>query len=385
MKYRMREKKTYDAVIIGGGPAGSSAAIFLSDKNIKVCVVEKKKFPRETLCGEFLSREVITQLKEWGIFEEFLLMNPNPVNAFMFVNNDGNILRSDLNFNAYGLSRFKFDNFILNKAKDKADVFTETKVLSVVPGKYVYKLKIISEGSITEIESKLVIAAYGRQNILDRQLGRKFVNFRSGYTGIKFHADISQFNNFKENEIYIFAGNSIYCGMNKVNDGMVTVCYLENKNKYPGKPEHHLTELASSNPGFANIISGRLLENLKNCTFFGAGNIYFGEKEPVKNGIFMIGDAAGVIAPLAGDGIGVAFESAEILSKVLFRLIKGMINKKEAEAEYAGEWQENFKKRFTVSKIVQKGVLRNFTRENALRLIRLYPGIAGKLIELTRG
>ena len=45
---------------------------------------------------------------------------------------------------------------------------------------------------------------------------------------------------------------------------------------------------------------------------FGTGNIYFGKKNLVENGIYMVGDASGIIAPLSGDGIGMAFESAKI-------------------------------------------------------------------------
>ena len=61
-----------DILIIGGGPAGSTTALYLSKPGYDITLIEKKKFPRETLCGEFLSKEVTDILKELNIFQEFI-------------------------------------------------------------------------------------------------------------------------------------------------------------------------------------------------------------------------------------------------------------------------------------------------------------------------
>ncbi len=378
--------KKYDAVVIGGGPAGAAAGIFLSQLGFNVCIVEKKVYPRDTLCGEFLSREIITQLKEWGFLKEFLLMNPNQVKTFKLINTDGSFIAKTLSFDAYAISRADFDHFLLNKAKaTNAAVLQPAKVTSIVRGINNYKIKISLGNNTITIESPTVIGAYGKQNLLDIQLERKFINVKSGYSGVKFHADLSRFKNFNSDEISIFAGNDFYCGINKINGDKVTVCYLENRKNHHNRSNLPLDKLFNRNERLKEIFSGMQFNKNDMYLFRGAGNIYFGRRETVKNGIFMIGDAAGMIAPLAGDGISIAVESAKILSVILAKLKNGQISHAEAEYEYATGWKEHFKKRFMVSSILQKIVFKNYTRNGGINFLRFYPGIMGPLFEMTRG
>ncbi len=99
-----------------GGPAGSMAAIYLSRFGFDVCLIEKKKFPRDVLCGEFLSEEVTALLKELKLFEEFLALNPVLISRFKSVNESGTEIHSNLSFPAYALKRSLFDKFLLNEA-----------------------------------------------------------------------------------------------------------------------------------------------------------------------------------------------------------------------------------------------------------------------------
>ena len=103
----------HDVIIIGGGPAGSMAALYLSKYGLNTCIIEKKKFPQEVLCGEFLSGEVSKTLKELNLFESFLSLNPVKISKFKFINEQRTEISSEFYFPAYALKRSLFDHFLL--------------------------------------------------------------------------------------------------------------------------------------------------------------------------------------------------------------------------------------------------------------------------------
>src|SRR5580704_1097105 len=69
---RERFGVTYDALVVGGGPAGSTAALMLARAGWSVAVVEKARFPRRKVCGEFISATSLPLLQEIGVAEQFL-------------------------------------------------------------------------------------------------------------------------------------------------------------------------------------------------------------------------------------------------------------------------------------------------------------------------
>src|SRR5438270_358477 len=74
----------FDAIIIGGGPAGSSAAIHLAASGARVLVAEQKRFPREKLCGEFISPECLEHFARLGVLERMTLAGGAQVSQTVF-------------------------------------------------------------------------------------------------------------------------------------------------------------------------------------------------------------------------------------------------------------------------------------------------------------
>lgn len=380
-------KFDHEVTIIGGGPAGSVAAIRLADFGFEVCLIEKKIFPREILCGEFLSKEVIENLKQLGLYEEFLSLNPNPIKRFRLINNDGKEISTKLNFSAFGLRRSVFDNFLINAARRKGiTILQPAEVKKITRKEDLFQLDV-RNSSLEDIKilSKYVIAAYGKHNILDKSLGRSFANTRTGLNGVKFHFDEQYLNEFDKDEIRIYLSDGIYCGVNAVDENKVTVCFLEKKLSKNISSRENLLKFISSTEKF-KILFKPGFEELVLCNpVWGTGDIYFGKRRAVENGIFMIGDAAGVIAPITGDGIGMACQSAVIVSDVLYDMRCGMITASEADSVYQSRWDLFFKNRLITSNIIQKVVLKNFVRMLSMDIMRRFPGILPYFINSTRG
>ena len=373
-----------DILIIGGGPAGSTTALFLSHLGYDITIIEKKIFPREVLCGEFLSKEVTDIMKELNIYNDFLSLNPNKIDSFCAIDDSGIELKSNLNFNAYALKRSIFDSFLLEKAKSRnVKVIQPAEVISVLKSNSVFSSEVIQEDdNKIKIESKLVIAAYGKQNILDKKLDRNFVDKKSNLNGVKFHIPINFLAEKFDDEIRIYVDKELYCGLNKVNSDEVTVCFLENRSQSKIPSRQKLIEAIKSNKNFRKIFSDDAIEYIKSANIYGTGNIFFGKREVTENGIIMVGDAAQVIAPLAGDGIGMAMESA----KILFNVMKNfdLTKTEKLYSEYNRSFNEAFSLRVKAAKLIQRIILNKTTRNISFSVADKFPSLLPYLIKFTR-
>jgi menaquinone-9 beta-reductase len=374
--------KEFDVGIIGGGPAGSFTAFLLASEGKSVCLFEKKAFPREILCGEFLSYEVSNHLKDAGLFEKFLDLNPNKITSFRLYTSGGKSLQTDLKFTAFGLKRSAFDKFLLDEAKAKGvKIYQPYSVTSVSKNDKGYTISADSHLSDSiEVKAENIIGAYGKSNPIDKLLRRNFSDRYSPFNGVKIHLPEELFRNYNKNEIHIYTADGIYCGINRVNDGSVTVCFLEKRGTKDPPVKEKFLLLRKSNKGFNDILSKDADKEIVNAKVYGAGNIYFGRKYPVENGIYMAGDAAGIIAPLAGDGLGMALETAELIREVF----TGVSSGEEKREEYQIKWNKKFRRRIITAGIIQKMMLTDLLLNAGVKLLNIFPGSINALIDYTR-
>jgi flavin-dependent dehydrogenase len=379
-------EQTTDILIIGGGPAGSTTALFLSQLGFNITIIEKKVFPRETLCGEFLSEEVTDILKELNLFDDFISLKPNKLKSFRAVDESGIELVSDLNFEAFAMKRSIFDSLLLETAKvRKVNIIQPAEVISIIKSNSNFISEIVDEsGNKSQIKSKLVIAAYGKQNILDKKLLRDFVNKKSNLNGVKFHVPVKLLKNSFNDEIRIYMDKELYCGMNQVSNTEMTICFLENRKQSKIPSRERLIEIIKSNKYFQKVFSDETIDYIKSADVHGTGNIYFGSREVVQNGIIMVGDAARVISPLAGDGIGMAMESAKLLFEIIGEFGIDESTREKLFSLYKKRYEKIFNKRLSTAKIIQGIILNRKLRRIGFRVVKKYPSLLLYLIKFTR-
>lgn len=359
--------------IIGGGPAGSGLAILLRQLGIRVALFEKKKFPREVLCGEFLSHEVTEFISRVGLRESFLKLIPNPVKRFTLTA-PSRVFSSELSFTGYGLSRGAFDKLLLDYAKELgADIYEEHEVIGLykaaagtqLTGKY-------REGEFT-CTANYIISAYGKQNILDKSLKRKHSHVNSGFFGVKYHIPASALSGFKKEDIIISAADNIYCGVNCIEQDRASLCFLAKTGKHISDRASALRYLSSQNSHFAALIERAGLMEASEPKVYGTGNIYFGTRNLTDTHTIYSGDAAAVIPPLAGDGIGMALENAGLLSALLKKLLNGEIDTLQFEDEYASGFNNRFAKRLRTAGIVQRVLFSKYLRAPGIAILNMIP------------
>jgi flavin-dependent dehydrogenase len=114
-------------------------------------------------------------------------------------------------------------------------------------------------------------------------------------------------------------------------------------------------------------------------------NIYFEKKTTYKNSFFLLGDAAGSITPLCGNGMSMAMRASKILAHLLIEYFMSSFSKDELVKKYDAEWNKNFNTRITSGYYLQNLFGKKNTTKYALKIINKLPNLTQKIISLTHG
>jgi flavin-dependent dehydrogenase len=176
----------------------------------------------------------------------------------------------------------------------------------------------------------------------------------------------------------------MYCGVNHVDHGLATICLLERRSAENVPPRARLGELVAANKHFADVAGITVIAALDDAPVYGTGNIYFGTRNLVENGIFMVGDAGRVISPLAGDGIGMALQSAQLLGTLFGEHRRTEPDARVHEAAYCRRWERMFNSRLRAAAALQRIMLSTPLRRLGIALLSISPSLLRAAIGMTR-
>lgn len=376
----MNEATQYDIAIIGGGLAGLSLAIQSADKGYNVVLFEKEKYPFHKVCGEYISLESWEFLERLGVpLSEWKLP---VIKKFQTSDSNGKIYNFNLPLGGFGISRYKLDNELYKIALQKGvAVYTETKVSDVSFSNQVFQIKT-SKGSYTSV---VATGSFGKRSNLDVKLKRPFIqqkpNKLNNYIGIKYHVksthapDTIALHNFRNG----------YCGISKIENDVSCLCYLTTANNL----ELNSSSIAEmerkvlhKNPTLKNIFeNGEFVYDQP----LAISQISFSEKTQIENHMLMIGDAAGMIPPLCGNGMSMAMHGSKLAFDAIDLFLQKKTDRTQMEKAYAGNWQKEFGKRLFAGRIVQKIFGGNFSTSLFLKTMDALPSIANRVIASTHG
>ena len=363
-----------DILIIGGGLAGLVAAHQLAHAGRQVLLVEKKSYPFHRVCGEYISNEVRGFLEQNGLFPNELM--PSQINKFVLTSTDGNRAEIPLGMGGFGVSRYAMDLFLMEKAKAiGAQILEKTQVesLSYYEGRDEFEA-VLADGR--RIRAKYVLGAFGKRSKLDKALYRDFIHRRSPYIGVKYHIRTD----FDPHTVALHNFEGGYCGVNRVENGTYNLCYLGSQKQLRQYGNNAAMEKAVL---YQNPFLKAIFENSE--FLFDKpeviNEINFSPKSPVENHVLMLGDAAGLITPLCGNGMAIAIHTAKLATEAILQN-----NARNAiEARYRKEWKSHFQNRLWVGRQIQALFGAKWVSEFSVGLIKKSPILAQQIIRMTHG
>jgi len=338
----------YDAIIIGGGPAGSSAAISLSQRGAQVLVLEEKRMPRGKLCGEFITPECFPTLQRLGVMERMVAAGAQKIVRVSLVVASGKSVETHVSKMSDGaawamsLSRARFDQVLFDRAREAGATCLEGVAVNGCvfddggPGRV--EALSLKEGARVGFEAPVIIDASGRNSRLmvdkrERIAGRRgsrLYALKAHFKGIEGIDD--------QVELYFFPQG--YGGLSLVEGGLVNLCFIVSEHALKnagGDPTTTVEHTLMNN----SLARERLRGAEPAGKWHSAGPLTFGRRRLARDGVIAIGDASGMIDPFTGTGIQMALRTGEMAAEAIVNAMGAVHSTAIAEGRGAGRQRQS--------------------------------------------
>ncbi len=374
------EEPVYDTAIIGGGLAGLALAIQLAKENFRVIVLEKETYPFHRVCGEYISFECWNFLESIGY--PLSDMDLPAIKRLLVSAPNGSTLQHDLPLGGFGISRYKIDAELAQIAiANGGEVRENEKVNDVSFNGSLFRVRA---GNIT-IKAKCVAASFGKRSNLDVKWKRPFSLQKPGklnnYIGVKYHVKI----NTAADTIVLHNFADGYCGMSQVENNVYCLCYLttaRNLRKSRNSIHDMEQEILYKNPFLKHIFSTATFVYKEPVTI---AQVSFASKKQVEDHVLMVGDAAGMITPLCGNGMSMALHGSKIAAARITAFLHGKTTRQQMETDYTREWNALFAKRLRTGRFIQGMFGKAWVTNVFIGILKPFPKIIAYLIRQTHG
>ena len=376
-------RSNVDLLVVGGGPAGAALAALASRTGARVLLVERARFPRDKVCGEFVSAEGCEVLQRLGVLGELISVGAPRIDSCRISGRRGNRVDAPLphppgrGAPGMGISREVMDAVLLEYAgRCGVEVLQRHEAVApVIEGSRVRGVRVRRVGHATpgeQLRASLVVAADGRRSMFVRALHPGLGDpRRSGpgsWFGLKAHLDAAPSRLDGRVELHLFDGG--YAGLAAVEGRRINLCLLTTVRSLRacgGSADRLFVERISSRRAVRESLG-----DARPCSRWkSVGPLRFAVRKPASRGVLFVGDAAGTIDPFSGEGMSNALRGAEIaLPFVLQAIARGGLTEESGRA-YALRWRRAF----------------GPVTRRARRLGRLFerPRLAGPLLSLLGG
>jgi len=382
------ERSRYDVIVVGGGPAGATAAILLAQQGQRVAVVEKAAFPRRKVCGEFVSATTWPLLHELGVANDLIAQAGPAIHRVGVFAGTSTIATPMAHGSGTGMeggravSRALLDTVLLRHAAAAGATLWQpwtVTAFSSGSGRHSCTVESREKESRHILDAPLLVAAHGSWEMgpLPTQQFRKtldksdLLGFKAHFRGASLAADLMPLIAFPGGY-----GGLVNCGADRVSLSCCIRCdrleAVRSRHRDRTAGDAVLAHILEHCTGVADVLSAATCED----AWLGAGPIRPGIRGFGRDAVFAVGNAAAEAHPVVAEGISIAIQSAMLLCEALRPCVDEVLTPAtlaQAQRQYERAWRRNFAARLHASALYAQIFTRTLPTQMAVAVMKPFP------------
>jgi flavin-dependent dehydrogenase len=314
----------YDVIVVGAGPAGAATAMLLAEQGRAVLVLDRARFPRPKICGEYLSPEVARILDRLGVLKALEAAGAAPLAGLRITGPGGGVLEGTYRAigrwrpyrrHALGVGRETLDAVLVDHLRTlPVDLMEGVRVTDVVceGGRAAGVAALGADGAPRVFRSRLVVAADGRHSVVARRLGCHRPHRRRRMALVTYVRGVDGCRDAGE----IFVDPPDYAILNPLAPDRV--------NRSLVVPVEHVSPWSSRLGAFfaARVrqlphLAARVAGAERTAPVRALGPLAYRVTPPPVAGVLFVGDAGGFYDPFTGEGVFTALRGAELAAEAI--------------------------------------------------------------------
>lgn len=375
-----------DVAVVGGGPAGAASAIFLARQGYAVTLLDRARFPRDKVCGEFISPAADALLNEMGVLAAIEARRPLRLKGIFLAAHGERPLWVDYPperpggspMSSLSVPRLDLDGLLLQRARAVGVQVREGFAVTdfrVRDGAAVGVAGKDDAGAGFEIAARLVIDAGGRNCLAIRRFGlRKKRGGKRGKIALAAHwRGGRRFAPY----CYMHIQPPGYTGIAPTGEGEANVVLVVEGGALKGKdPEEFYRRTVLADPSRRALLEGAApMEKVR-----AVDSLAYAVRMAPIGGLMLVGDAMGFMDPFTGEGIYLSLRSAKIAAEAAGQALAGRVSSRQAIDEYRERRLREFRWKFAISRVLEGLIERPAPCRWVMRALGARPALAEDLV-----
>ena len=379
-------RPSFDVLVAGGGPAGSTLATLLTRAGRSVLLCDAARFPRHKICGEYVPPSALPIFARLGVLDEILLLGPRRPVGMAVISPDGTEVLGRYAGAARGLSmrRLDLDRVLLEGVRRSGAVVLEgTRVQALQrPAEGGFEVTVRRGAAYKVLRARILVGADGRNSFVARRLGMRRPEPRHRKWAVMAHVRGARMQGDHGEMIVTPYG---YCGINPLPGGLANACVVVDRGA--------LASVAGRSARLADFLRERIHSHPPTRARLEGAEIVAGPwatgplacraARCVDDAVLLVGDAAGFYDPFTGEGIGMALRGAELAAEVLEDALLRDRTGRRALEPYETERRRVFRSRLWLDRLLQLLLKRPRLTDWVARRMRRDPSLADLLARVT--